>query len=373
MKKIYNYSPKVINFFAVILLILAHFLLFLNLVMLTVSVIMGLIGIAISVLFFAVSFKWFKIAREKKAGTFDIEKYLKNIEIISEDKGAAVTLKYDDSRPIKRSSKMRSVITQYTHADEYPNSFVVFDLETTGLNAGADEILQIGAIKYDNGVETQRFMMYSKPLKPIPRAATKINGINAKTVANAPDIKTVLERFIEFVGEYTLIAHNASFDMEFLQTFLHACGMPIVDNAVIDTLYLSRIYLHLPNYKLPTIKEYYEINVDSHEALSDCIVCSIFYLDYWHYINPQYDDITDEAYKCFIDDAGEPISDAMRAILDKKCKDNNGKCYRTAAKSANFAVIASKFHQNSNRVEQWRERGYKVTTLDALLKHWELS
>ena len=241
------------------------------------------------------------------------------------------------------------------------------------MNAGTDEILQIGAIKYDSGVETQRFMMYSKPTKPIPKEVSKINGIYANTVTDAPGIKTVLEKFIEFIKDYTLIAHNASFDMGFLQTFLNSNDMQAINNDVIDTLYLSRIHLNLPNYKLQTIKQHYGIDVASHEALSDCTVCATLYLDYLNYINPQYDDITDEAYKCFIDDAGDPISDNMRAILDKKCKDNNGKCYRTPAKSAKFAVIVSDLYKNADRVEHWRKIGYKVTTLDELLKHWGLS
>lgn len=268
--------------------------------------------------------------------------------------------------------KKRESITKYVYSDEYPKDFVVIDLETTGLDAEYDEIIQIAAISFKNCVEINRFMLMVKPTIPIPKQASEINHIYDSMVADSPNIHDALTRFVDFIGDSTLIAHNASFDLKFLQTFLTDCEMNTLTNPVIDTLSLARSFLNLPNYKLQTIKEHYNIDVQSHEALSDCIVCSKLYIDYLHYANPIYDDITDEAYKCFIDDSSEPISDTMRGIIEKACSEHGGRCYKSAAKSVKYVVIANEYQQNGNRVDYWHEKGYKVTTLERLMEYCNL-
>lgn len=104
--------------------------------------------------------------------------------------------------------------------------------------------------------------------------------------------------------------------------------MELLKNEVVDTLPLSRMFLRLDNYKLETIKEYYNINQQSHEALSDCYACAKLYLDYLDYITPKYDTITDEVYNCFIDCTGEPIPEITQKMIEKICRDNGGKCYK---------------------------------------------
>lgn len=249
-----------------------------------------------------------------------------------------------------------------------PNTFVAFDLETTGLNQSCDEIIQIGAIKYENGIEIERFMSYVKPTISIPPQASRVNNIYDATVSDAPDIVPVLKKFIEFIGDYTLIAHNASFDMKFLQTHLSYNNLGTVENNVIDTLEIARRYLTLPNYKLPTIKEYYNIDVTMHEAVADCLVCSTLYLDYLDYIMPKYDEITDDIFKCFLVGYPDEIEN-MHCDLDKVCRLVGGRCYKTKAKSASYAIIISKSYQVSPTVKRYRDDGYKVANVEEALEY----
>ena len=172
-----------------------------------------------------------------------------------------------------------SVIKDYNRTGAFPNSFIVFDLETTGLNPENNQIIEIGAIKYIDGIEQERFHTYVNPEFHIPEEATRINGISDKTVKDAPNIHKAIKMFLDFINDGYLIAHNARFDMSFVQTQLNQLSFNLIDNKVIDTLSLSRQELNdLPNYKLITIKKYLNIEIGSHNALDDCYVTAQLYL-----------------------------------------------------------------------------------------------
>lgn len=172
-----------------------------------------------------------------------------------------------------------SVIKDYNRTGAFPNSFIVFDLETTGLNPENNQIIEIGAIKYIDGIEQERFHTYVNPEFHIPEEATRINGISDKTVKDAPNIHKAIKMFLDFINDSYLIAHNARFDMSFVQTQLNQLSFNLIDNKVIDTLSLSRQELNdLPNYKLITIKKYLNIEIGSHNALDDCYVTAQLYL-----------------------------------------------------------------------------------------------
>lgn len=171
------------------------------------------------------------------------------------------------------------VFKDYNKTTKYDDTFVVFDLETTGLNPQRCEIIEIGAIKYINGQESEKFQTYIKPDMPIPENVSKINNIYDKTVENAPKIKEVIPKFLEFISGFTLVAHNASFDMSFIQTQIRRFSENIIQNSVVDTLQLARkTFPFLKNHKLTTIKDYLKMNVDSHNALDDCSVTAKLYL-----------------------------------------------------------------------------------------------
>lgn len=162
----------------------------------------------------------------------------------------------------------------YIKARKPSYDFTVFDLETTGLRASEHEIIEIGALKFKNDEIVDKFHSYVKPYGTISSRITDLTGIDHNTVQNAPRIDEVLKEFSEFSKGETLVAHNAPFDMNFLITN----SEEFIGYRVIDTLPLARKKLtFLKNHKLVTIKEYLQVNVDSHNALDDCKVTGILY------------------------------------------------------------------------------------------------
>lgn len=157
-----------------------------------------------------------------------------------------------------------------------PTEFVAFDLETTGLSAAFDRIVEIGAVRFSvTGDELGRFQSLVNPGRPIPRAAHAIHGIDDEDVADAPSVEGVLPRFLEFLGEPTatiLLAHNASFDAGFLGGELTRAQLPIPGFGVVDTLALSRsVRPELPTHRLEYLARLYNLNPDAqHRALGDC-------------------------------------------------------------------------------------------------------
>lgn len=166
----------------------------------------------------------------------------------------------------------------YNKVEAAPSDYVVFDTETTGFNPQSDCLLEIGAIKYIDNSEVDRFQTYVKPSKPIPPQATAVNHITDAMVQDAPSPRAALREFLKFAGELPLIAYNSDFDMRFMQ---YNCDRRLgkrIENEVIDALQISREYLPaLPDHKLATVKKYYELNVGSHNAIDDCFVTGYMY------------------------------------------------------------------------------------------------
>lgn len=171
----------------------------------------------------------------------------------------------------------------YKNINEYLDDFVVFDFETTGLNAKSEKIIQIGALRYRSNEKVDEFITYVNPEKSIPGNITALTGIRNSDVKNAPTISQIFPRFIEFIGEDVLIAHNADFDMKFFLNNAYNLRVKKPKNKVIDTLSVARKYiknekgLKLENYKLPTLKNFLNISIGSHNSADDCIVCAEVY------------------------------------------------------------------------------------------------
>jgi len=163
-------------------------------------------------------------------------------------------------------------------ADDFVDDYIVFDLETTGLNSITDEIIEIGALKYKNNELIDTFYEFVKPRISIPEYITNITGITNKDVKYSKTIEEVLPKFIVFIENYTLIAHNNSFDLTFIMQNLKNQNIPCIENRSIDTLTLSRDYLpNLKNHKLETLKEFLKIKNISHRALADCETTNAVY------------------------------------------------------------------------------------------------
>lgn len=149
--------------------------------------------------------------------------------------------------------------------------FVVFDLETTGAKAPPCRITEIGAYRVRNGKVEEEFQTLVNPETWIPPFITSLTGISDRMVAGAPKFADIASDFLEFIGDSVLVAHNARFDMAFLN---HEIGRVYenyrVGNPSLCTVQLSRKLLpDIENHKLSTVANYYSIELINHHRASD--------------------------------------------------------------------------------------------------------
>ena len=119
-------------------------------------------------------------------------------------------------------------------------SYVVLDLETTGLNCYYDRIIQFGGVKVEHGMVTESLSVYINPERPLPKKIVQVTGITDAELEDKPTIEKAIQTILDFLGDSVLVTHNADFDFSFLQQTLLRLGMPLLKNPVIDTLSLSR-------------------------------------------------------------------------------------------------------------------------------------
>lgn len=150
--------------------------------------------------------------------------------------------------------------------------YVVVDLETTGLDPYKGcEIIEIGITEIKNDKITRNYSRLIKPKESIPPFITELTGISNDMVKNEEGIETVLPRFRKFLGDRIMIAHNAKFDLKFLNYYLRKYNLDIIDNYIctLEMLKQSKSYKG-KNKKLETACEYYNIvNESAHRADSD--------------------------------------------------------------------------------------------------------
>ena len=119
-------------------------------------------------------------------------------------------------------------------------SYVVLDLETTGLNCYYDRIIQFGGVKVEHGLVTDSLSVYINPERPLPKKIVQVTGITDKELADKPKVEEAIDRILDFIGGAVLVTHNADFDFSFIQQTLKRLNRPLLTNPVIDTLSLSR-------------------------------------------------------------------------------------------------------------------------------------
>ena len=166
----------------------------------------------------------------------------------------------------------------YNKEKELVKDYVVFDLETTGFDPKTCEIIEIGALKYKNDQLVAEFNVLINPQIPIPSNITSITGINDEMVKDAKTINEVLPKFITFIEDLTLIAHNSSFDLSFIEENIKKLNLTMINNKNIDTVYLARKYIkETTNSKLETLKKHFNLEYGSHRSLEDCYTTNYVY------------------------------------------------------------------------------------------------
>lgn len=151
------------------------------------------------------------------------------------------------------------------------DTYVVFDIETTGLSKEKEMITEIGAVKVADGKIIDRFSTFVNPQRPISAEITKLTGITDDMVKDAPTIENVLPEFLKFCEDTVLVAHNASFDTGFIRIAAERAGLGELHHTIVDTLELARALLpELNKHKLNIVCEHLGVTLNGHHrAVND--------------------------------------------------------------------------------------------------------
>ena len=224
---------------------------------------------------------WFERERQRHQAFFRFLLPLAN----PQEPVDATPLSKNDSRPEYYDFDLFKTTEQTRTLDDRPLTdlvYTVFDTETTGLNPGqGDEIIQIGAARIVNHklLRQECFEQLVDPQRPIPLATISIHGIQPEMVVGQPTIDQVLPAFHAFAQDTVLVAHNAAFDMRFLQLKEQQAGV-VFDHPVLDTLLLSAvIHPNQDSHRLEAIAERFNVTiVGRHTALGDALVTAEVFL-----------------------------------------------------------------------------------------------
>lgn len=154
----------------------------------------------------------------------------------------------------------------------FPDTYVIIDIETTGLDPARDQIIEIAAMKIENDEISDTFTTLVNPGSEIDSFITSLTGITNQDLSSAPDLSSALSEFYSFVNDLVLIGHNVHFDINFLYDNVERHLHKFLENNFIDTLRLSKKFFRKsPSHRLSVLAEYLNIPVsNSHRALDDC-------------------------------------------------------------------------------------------------------
>lgn len=189
---------------------------------------------------------------------------------------AETTLKPGFSKAAKRQIAERKRLASKKQGP----SFVIIDLETTGLHPSQDKILEFGAIRVREGQISDHFSELVRQEKSIPQTITALTGIDeALMKQEGLPPKEALTRFLEFVGEDTIVGYNLTFDMGFLREACQAFSIHPPANRCVDLLKLARKQVFdIPNYQLTTLAAHFSLDFPApHRAWSDCQILFALY------------------------------------------------------------------------------------------------
>ena len=160
-------------------------------------------------------------------------------------------------------------------------SYVVLDLETSGLDPARAEIVEIGAVKVEGGRTVEEFHTLVKPRKGMSAISERITGITDEMLKDQPPIEEVLPKFLDFLNDSIIVAHNASFDYRFLRHWVREITGKDLENPYIDTLSLSRALLTMSSYSLDKVAS--KLRLESfkhHRALDDARITAKIFLKF---------------------------------------------------------------------------------------------
>ena len=154
-------------------------------------------------------------------------------------------------------------------------AFIAFDTETTGLDPASGRIVEIGAVKFDRCGVIARYNVLINPEMPMPEEAGKVNGITDAMLKDKPVIADVFPDFFDFIGTGVLVAHNAPFDINYVNAELKRIGKPPLANKAVDTrIFAKEVFPGLSSYALQDLAVQFGITaLEAHRAEDDARVC----------------------------------------------------------------------------------------------------
>ena len=154
-------------------------------------------------------------------------------------------------------------------------AFIAFDTETTGLDPASGRIVEIGAVKFDRRGIIARYNVLINPEMPMPEEAGKVNGITDAMLKDKPLIAAVFPDFFDFIGTGVLVAHNAPFDINYVNAELKRIGKSPLANKVVDTrIFAKEVFPGLSSYALQDLAVQFGITaLEAHRAEDDARVC----------------------------------------------------------------------------------------------------
>lgn len=155
------------------------------------------------------------------------------------------------------------------------DSFVCFDLETTGLDPEKDQIIEVAAARFNGDAILESYESLIDPGCPIPEESMKIHHITDEMVKGTPPIETILPTLLKFIGKEIIVGHGISLDIAFVIAAARRHSIPcnLASNAYIDTLRLARLYGESPYNSLEKLREHFNIAAEgAHRAMNDVIV-----------------------------------------------------------------------------------------------------
>lgn len=171
------------------------------------------------------------------------------------------------------------------------DSVVILDFETTGLSPNlGDRAIEIGAVRIEGGVVTDRFQQLMNPGFRVSGFIESYTGISNAMLRKAPSCEEVMAGFTEFIGDDNLVAHNAAFDRRFLEAELARIGQPLKGGMACSMLVARRVYQQAPNHQLGSLVAYRNLPAEAvfHRALADSEMTARLWLCMLHDLQAQH-------------------------------------------------------------------------------------
>lgn len=168
---------------------------------------------------------------------------------------------------------LKGIVTE-SRGQSLQDTYVVFDIETTGFSPDINHIIEIGAVKVENGKIVDRFSSFVNPQVPIPYRIEELTHINDSMVIDAPTVEVVLPQFLAFCEGCVMVAHNADFDVSFIKRKATNLGVDF-NPTYVDTVAMARYLLpNLNRFKLDTVAKAVGVNLDNHHRAVDDAACT---------------------------------------------------------------------------------------------------